>query len=411
MSSLFYHHVLVDGIVKALSQIFYEQRHADKVIESMLKSHRKWGSRDRRLVAETIYGIVRWKRRYEYILENIKKTEPQSEEYLQGLWAVHCYIKGYEWPVWFEEADFYQKKLTQWNTQRSTKPLPRAIEQSIPDWLDQLGEKSLPTWDSIVKALNQQAPVDIRANTLRPQSKDLQKLLEQDEVFISAIPNQENAYTLKERKNVFSSKCFREGLFEVQDRASQLVAPFLKVEPGLRVADTCAGGGGKSLHMAALMKNKGKIIAMDIHDWKLQELKKRAARDGVDIIETRLIDSAKVVKRLESSFDRVLMDVPCSGLGVLKRNPDAKWKLTLEEIQNLVQTQREILVSYSKLVKPNGLMVYSTCSILPMENEEQVQWFLSQIAPSQFDLEEQLRINPDEGRGDGFFMARFRRLS
>ena len=154
-----------------------------------------------------------------------------------------------------------------------------------------------------------------------------------------------------------------------------------------------------------MMKNKGKIISMDIHEWKLKELKVRAARDGVDIIETRVIESSKTIKRMENSFDRVLLDVPCSGMGVLRRNPDTKWKLSPEEISRLVSLQREIISGYSKMCKPGGLMVYATCSILKRENEEQVKWFLDSEAGKGWKLEKELRVWPHTDHFDGFYAA------
>ena len=144
---------------------------------------------------------------------------------------------------------------------------------------------------------------------------------------------------------------------------------------------------------------------MDIHEWKLKALKVRAARGGVDIIETKLIESSKTIKRLEDGFDRVLLDVPCSGLGVLRRNPDTKWKLQAEEITRLVQLQKEILQDYSKLSKNNGRMVYSTCSVLPEENEQQVQAFLSSEAGKNWKLKEEKRLWPHLDGYDGFYAA------
>jgi 16S rRNA (cytosine967-C5)-methyltransferase len=160
-----------------------------------------------------------------------------------------------------------------------------------------------------------------------------------------------DALQLKERANVFKTEAFKNGFFEVQDASSQLVSEFLEVESGMRVVDTCAGAGGKSLHLAALMENKGQLIATDIYENKLKELKRRARRAGAHNIEPRVIDSTKVVKKLYGSADRVLIDAPCSGLGVLSRNPDAKWKLQPEFIETLKQTQEEILKQYSKMVK------------------------------------------------------------
>ncbi|MCY7409890.1 MAG: hypothetical protein LH473_06420, partial [Chitinophagales bacterium] len=170
--------------------------------------------------------------------------------------------------------------------------------------------------------------------------------------------------------------------------------------------DACAGGGGKTLHLAALMQNKGLIIAMDNVQWKLDELKHRARRGGATIIERRLIDSTKVIKRLHNTADCVLLDVPCSGIGVLRRNPDAKWKLNLEYIERVKKQQEEILNNYAAMVKGGGKLIYATCSILNAENEEQVKKFLS--THKEFSLEEEKRIFPSEGF-DGFYMARMKR--
>ncbi|MCZ8215023.1 MAG: class I SAM-dependent methyltransferase, partial [Cyclobacteriaceae bacterium] len=184
---------------------------------------------------------------------------------------------------------------------------------------------------------------------------------------------------------------------------SQAIAPFLQVEPGMRVIDACAGAGGKTLHLAALMQNKGRIISMDTEEWKLTELKLRARRAGVGNVETRVIESTKTIKRMEKMGDRVLLDVPCSGLGVLRRNPDAKWKLSPEFIEKVIDLQKNILHDYSMMVKPGGKLVYSTCSLMPTENEKQVATFLANNPD--FTLEEEKHIWPSEGF-DGFYMAR-----
>jgi 16S rRNA (cytosine967-C5)-methyltransferase len=176
----------------------------------------------------------------------------------------------------------------------------------------------------------------------------------------------------------------------------------------MRVIDACAGGGGKTLHLTSLMNNKGRIIAMDTEEWKLEELKKRARRAGAGNIEARMIESSKTIKRLEGTADRLLLDVPCSGLGVIKRNPDAKWKLSLEFIERVKELQQHILTDYSTLLKPGGLMVYSTCSILRAENEHQVEKFIA-AHPDKFELLNQKSIRPSEGY-DGFYMALIKRI-
>ena len=208
---------------------------------------------------------------------------------------------------------------------------------------------------------------------------------------------------LVERKNVFLTDVFKKGLFEVQDASSQLVAPFLDVKPGQKVIDTCAGAGGKTLHLASLMENKGQIIAMDIYGHKLAELKKRAKRDGAHNIETRTIEGTKAIKKLKGKADRVLIDAPCSGIGVLKRNPDSKWKLNADFLDRIRKTQAEILDQYASMVKPGGKMVYATCSILPSENENQVKAFLKNH--TDFRLTKDKKVSPAASGFDGFYMA------
>lgn len=206
-------------------------------------------------------------------------------------------------------------------------------------------------------------------------------------------------------KNVFQSEAFKKGMFEVQDYSSQLVAPLLAPEPGMRVVDACAGGGGKTLHLAALMQNRGLIIAMDTLEWKLDALRQRARRAGATNIETRVIENNKVIKRLYGTADRLLLDVPCTGLGVLRRNPDTKWKLSPDQLTELEKTQQTILQSYSPILKPGGRMVYATCSVLPSENSAQVKQFLQSDAGKDFTLLEEHSILPQDEGYDGFYMA------
>jgi 16S rRNA (cytosine967-C5)-methyltransferase len=222
------------------------------------------------------------------------------------------------------------------------------------------------------------------------------------------VPDLESALQLQKRENIFSNRLFKEGWFEIQDAGSQQIASFLMPRSGETVIDACAGAGGKSLHLAALMNNKGRIISMDVEDYKLEELKKRARRANAHNIETKIIDKSKTIQALQNRADRLLLDVPCSGLGVLKRNPDAKWKLNKEKIEKTSRIQREILQDYSPMVKPGGTLVYSTCSILPSENEKVVQAFLEKN--KNYELKEAKHLLPSQGF-DGFYMARLERLT
>ncbi len=391
---------LCEAVVSGLELIFTEKKYADKVIEKILKSNPKWGARDRRFIAETIYDIVRWYRLF------IELTGADEDDYWKLL-AVWCLWNKVDFPDWAELKGVNRKKILENYEQLKTN---RKIRESIPDWLDELGVKELGTkWEKELEALNEEAKVVLRVNTIKISRLELQKqLLELENISTDAPTDFPDALLLEERQNIFTRQQFKDGLFEVQDGGSQLIAPFLQVKPGMRVIDACAGAGGKTLHLAALMQNKGRIIALDNEEWKLDELKKRGRRAGVANVETRLIESSKTIKRLENSADRLLLDVPCSGLGVLKRNPDAKWKMSLDFIEQVKELQQRILADYSSMVKTSGEMVYSTCSLFPSENEKQVETFLKNQSEN-FELLNQKTVLPSEGF-DGFFMARLKRL-
>lgn len=397
-----YHKHLVEEILHALQAIFGESKYADKVIEKTLKNQRKWGARDRRFFAENVYEGVRWWRRNWHLLQQEPDLAMPS---LLRFWAMGLLLSGQDLPEWSELQSLRENKN---EILKRSRDLPLALQESIPDWMNEWGQQQRgPRWSAVLHALNEKSCVDLRVNTLKSNRQKLIQSLRDEEIETEVIG--EFALTLKERKNIFKTKAFSEGWFEVQDRASQQVAPMMQLQPGLRVVDACAGAGGKTMHMATLMNNKGKIIALDIHEWKLNELKTRARRDGIDIIETRVLDSNKVVKRLKDSADRLLLDVPCSGMGVLRRNPDSKWKLSQERVASLLALQAEILQDYAPIVKPGGIMVYATCSLMPIENEEQIEKFLK-ASPLKWEKIQQLKIDPDQGLGDGFFAQSLRRL-
>lgn len=394
------HRNLVFAVIDGLHEIFNEEGYADKVVQKLLKRDKRWGSRDRSFVAETVYEIVRWKRLYAEIAE---VKEPYSRENLWRIFAVWATLRGISLPDWKQIAPTPTRRIKGRFDELSKT---RKFRESIPDWLDELGEQELKkNWDAEINALNQQAPVVLRTNTLKVSRDKLRSILEDEHIDTQFIKGYPNALQLIERANVFSTQAFKNGLFEVQDASSQLVADFLDVQPGQRVIDTCAGAGGKTLHLSAIMQNKGQIIAMDIYANKLKELKRRARRAGAHNIEPRPIESTKDIKKLHEKADRVLIDAPCSGLGVLSRNPDAKWKLQPEFLDKIKQTQSEILERYSKMVKPGGKLVYATCSILPSENQDQVNHFLSKEAGQQFTFIKDKKILSHQSGYDGFYMA------
>jgi len=391
------HRNLLIGIHDALEETFFQdKKYADKVLERLLKAHKKWGSADRQVVSEIFYDIVRWKKRLEYYMG--EGTKPSN---IYNLILAYLFWKKVKYKK-FDEFDGIKTGGILSKLDKKTFPT-KAIEYSVPDWLAGLFEKELGAkWEKEMSALNEQAPVILRANSLKISAENLVEILKEEGVNSFVLRGYPNAVQLEEKKNVFLTSAFKEGFFEVQDASSQKIAELLDVKEGMRVVDACAGAGGKTLHIAALMKNKGQIIALDIYEWKLAELKRRAKRAGAFNIETRFIEDNKVIKRLHNTADRLLIDAPCSGLGVLKRNPDSKWKIDEDFINRIKTEQENILQNYSKILKKGGKMVYATCSILPSENGEQIRKFLAEN--TEFALVKEENIMPSDGY-DGFYMA------
>ena len=397
-----FHRNLVLAVIKVLDGVFNQDLFADKTIEKTLKSDKRWGSRDRGFIAETSYEIVRWKRLYIEIAEVKKPFQYQNLWRIFSVWAV---LKGISLPNWKEFQETPKRRI-KGKFDKLSKI--RKFRESIPDWIDELAVKEIgeKKWEKEITELNNMAPVILRTNTLKTNSTELQKILLDEDVLAETLKGYPNALKLRDRTNLFKKDSFQKGLFEVQDASSQLVAPFLQIDPGMKICDVCAGAGGKTLHLSALTKNKGQIIAMDIYKHKLVQLKKRAKRNGAFNIETKLIESSKSIKRLKGKIDRLLIDAPCSGLGVLRRNPDSKWKLQPDFLIKIKKTQLEILKQYSSMVKNDGKMVYATCSILPSENELQIEKFLNSNEGKHFELEEEKKISPLTSGFDGFYMAR-----
>jgi len=399
------HRNLTYAVIDSIRDVFNEDMYAGKAVEQALRRDKRWGSRDRKFVAETIYDIIRWKRLYAEIAE---VSEPFTRPNLWRLFSVWCVLRGIELPDWSQIEPTPSRRIKGRFDELSKI---RKFKESIPDWIDEIGVKELgeKVWTKEIASLNIQAEVILRTNTLKTTKEALQAKLLEEGIETVSLPKHPDAIKLVERANVFRTEAFKLGWFEVQDASSQLVAAYLDVKPGMKVIDTCAGAGGKTLHLAALMENKGQLFAMDIYESKLRKLKVRAKRGGIHNVTLKTIDSTKPIKKLHDKADRVLIDAPCSGLGVLRRNPDSKWKLQPEFLDNIRKTQQEILCSYSKMVKPGGKLVYATCSVLPSENQEQVKQFLA--TNEEFTFVSDKKILASESGYDGFYMALLERKS
>lgn len=397
------HHNLYVGVAECIDSIFFSHRYADKAVEYTLKQHHKWGSADRAFVAETVYDLVRWKRWIEAGM-----NQPLNQKKIWDFIGAWFLLNGNELPFFNEFKHLKSNQILKNHRKNTTNP---AVMHSVPDWLYNIGlqELGLPQWHQELEALNQLAPTVLRCNTEKISPLKLKEHLQQQHQIESELnPKYPSAIMLHNKVNVFKTDAFKNGWFEIQDASSQLVAPFLEVETSMRLVDACAGAGGKSLHLSNLMQNKGQIIALDIFEWKLKELKRRAKRNSAQNIQTKLIEGSKTIKRLHNTADRLLIDAPCSGIGVLKRNPDAKWKLQPEFLEKIKTEQEHILHNYAKILKVGGKMVYATCSILPSENQDQIQKFI-QNNPN-YQLLKENTILPSESGFDGFYMACLERL-
>ena len=334
------------------------------------------------------------------------KRPSDFERHVNRLILAYSYDQG--WPLPELDAEGFDRAgLKKRQTEANEHPL---LREGCPYWLEELCSKELKeAWPQERKALGEKAPRFIRVNTLKCTRDELASTLSEEGIVTKSVKGVNTALEVTSNAALFRTVAFHNGLFEQQDAGSQLIAPFLEVEPGMRVIDACAGSGGKTLHLAALMQGKGTLIALDIEGWKLEELEKRARRAGAFNINTRTIDTTKVIKRLQEQADRVLIDAPCSGLGVLRRTADSKWADIQPRLAELKKIQADILERYSLMTKVGGKVVYSTCSILPSENQEQVKAFLDKHS-DKFELEEEKTILPSSGF-DGFYMARFKRLA
>lgn len=402
-----------------LDLILREPLPADRQIDLYFRQHRQMGARDRTWVAETVYGCLRRRRTLEHALGG--RHDPL------GLVAAHTLLSGGSARA-LEEAGFRGDARAISTRLRTTDPatLPFSVRHDLPDWL---GERLLARHGEahaarLAGALNVPAPVDLRVNTLKTSRETLQAQLAT--AGYEAQPTAYSPVGLRrlDRAPLFQTTPFREGAFEVQDEGSQLIAPLLEPRRRERIVDFCAGSGGKTLHLGALMANTGTIYALDVSASRLERLKPRLRRAGLDTVRVQAIENERDlrVQRLREKIDRVLVDAPCSGTGTLRRNPDIKWRPI--DLSTLVATQQRILAAAATLVRPGGRLVYATCSLLKEENEDVTEAFLA--AHPQFAVipaaeilarrhiplvpeTQALRLDPAAHGTDGFYAIAFER--
>ena len=393
---------LVQTLSECIENVLESSPHADKALTQLLHNNPQWQLDERQYVVSNYYHIFRFKRLLEYVQE---QNDISRDGF--GYWLTAQVVTQQTLPEWLDTETYDFDALS-----ASIETAPEAVKLSMPDWLHEIAQAQLgEQWSDIAMGLNQSAIQYIRPNTLKCDLESLQQSLAKEGITVSQVQLDSHiALKVESNSHLFRSQAFQAGWFEMQDAGSQQIAPFLQVKPGHKVVDACAGAGGKSLHLAAILENKGRLLSLDIHEHKLETLKQRAKRAGVHVAETRAIQNNKTIKRQKEKFDRVLLDVPCSGLGVLKRNPDTKWHLNSQNLDTLIALQSDILQRYSQMCKVGGKLVYATCSVLPAENEQQVQQFLDHNPNWQ--LEASLSLLPGiNTEFDGFYAARLVKVS
>jgi 16S rRNA (cytosine967-C5)-methyltransferase len=402
----------------ALRQLLDFAAPADQTLSRYFREHRELGQKDRTFVAEAAFAVLRRRRSLE--------AAAGSAEPAALLIAALVRVLGLSGRALEGLAD---PELVRRIRAAANDALPDAVRADLPDWLWQRLEREHGRDDAlrIAQGLLNPAPLDLRANLARTSREELLARLAHDGIAAAATPYSPAGVRLAAKPAINHHALFREGLIEVQDEGSQLLAWLTAPRRGEMIADYCAGAGGKTLALAMLMRGAGRIYAMDVSAKRLAALAPRAARAGVSNIHSIALsgDNDARAKRLAGKLERVLVDAPCSGFGTLRRNPDLKWRHAEAAIEELAQKQRRILHAAAKLVKPGGRLVYATCSILREENEAVAEAF--QAARSEFkllscasllaaqkiplDTGERLRLSPHLHGTDGFFAAAFERAS
>lgn len=392
-------------------------RAADKLMETFFRSHREMGVRDRAQIAETVYGCLRHRRLLTHC----------AGEAAQAIVAAYLAKEGSSARA-LEQAGFRGDARALVACVRTLDPrtLPFAVAASLPDWL---AERIIAEYGddapALAEALNRPAPVDLRVNTLKARREEVQAGLAAEGFEADPTPFSPVGLRLRHRASIFHSRIFKEGLIEVQDEGSQLVSLLLEPRRGEMVVDFCAGAGGKTLHLGALMANSGSVYAFDVSAARLDRLAPRLARSGLSNVRPVVIahERDERVKRLYGKIDRVLVDAPCTGTGTLRRNPDIKWRNV--DIAALREEQTRILDAASRLLRPGGRLVYATCSLLREENESVIDAFLKtragyNLLPARailarrhvpLEMGDALRLLPQRHHTDGFYAAAIERAA
>ena len=407
------------GVV--LADVLSNTGPADVKLGWFFKQNRELGTKDRAFIAESVYGVLRRKSFLSYVADG---DDPRK---LLVAWLVR--VQGMSTRDLADSLTAQQKEWAQEIKAKKTDDISKAMQADLPEWLwdklvVQYGEEEALT---IARSMHQPASLDLRVNLVKATREDVVAKFASENTVVSPTPYAPNGLRMPQKMTISRHVLFTDGKIEVQDEGSQLLAQLVAPRRGEMVADFCAGAGGKSLAMGALMRNSGRIYAFDVSEKRLQNLGKRLKRSGLSNLHSQLITSEAdpKLKRLNGKFDRVLVDAPCSGLGTLRRNPDLKWRQKPQDVLELSVKQTNILARAAKLLKPGGRLVYATCSLLQDENELIAESFLKAhpdfvLVPAGPILQQQqinldtgpyLKLLPHMHQTDGFFAAVFEKTA
>ena len=417
----------IQTAIDLLDEVLATDRPADGVLSAYFRARRFIGSKDRRAVSENVWRVLRHRARLAWALgtetpnarllvaANLVRGESKSIDAVAGLFSGARHGP--------QPLSANEKRLIERAGSQNTDDATRSVVFECPEWLlEKLDATFGSKADSEIAALGEEAALDLRVNTLKATREEVLTSLKAEGLDASATPLSPLGVRLPVRIALGAHEGFKTGLFEVQDEASQICAQLVDARPGQAVVDLCAGAGGKTLALAASMKNKGRLIGCDVSVGRLERSKQRLRRAGIHNATLRVLeDSDKWLKRQAGAFDRVLVDAPCSGIGAWRRNPDARWHLSPDNLEALIHTQDSLLDRAAPLVKKGGYLVYATCSLLNEENTARIESFLSrssefaiqpvsEVWPSVFETlcpadGPFLTLTPARHGTDGFFVA------
>ncbi len=427
----------VAATIELLDEIVsHSERPADLVANAYFRARRFIGGGDRRAVSDRVWSILRRYGQLAWWLERTRHPDRGARAIvaadlmlvegldMAGLEAI--FDGGTYRPSRLDEAEV--RALRQMEGHSLPHPeQPDWVRLNIQEWVaPHFKEAYGEGWGREIAALDTPPPVDLRVNRLKVTVEEAREALARDGIETEPMRYATDGLRLRRRLSVVKGDAFQNGLVEIQDEGSQLVAALVDAQPGMQIADYCAGAGGKTLAMAARMNNKGRVVAMDVYESRLDRSAQRLRRAGAHNVERRAIDAdnRKWLKRQAGAFDRVLVDAPCTGTGTWRRNPDGRWTLQPKDLEELLPKQAMILDAAAKLVKPGGGLIYATCSVLPAENEHQIASFLERhpdfevvpVAaiwrevlasdpPPEVENGPYLRLSPLKHGTDGFFGA------